>query len=88
MSDITPGIYRHFKGKEYEVLGIARHSETLEELIVYRGLYDSPDFGPNALWIRPLASFLETVQTPDGEVMRFTKLEDSKQESRSTNQED
>ena len=49
MESIKPGRYRHFKGKEYEVLGIACHSETEEELVVYRALYG--DFG---LWVRPV----------------------------------
>ena len=56
MADIRPGRYRHFKGNEYQVLGIARHSETLEELVVYRALY-----GDGGLWIRPLAMFLSPV---------------------------
>lgn len=47
MADIQPGRYRHFKGNEYQVLGIARHSETLEELVVYRALY-----GDGGLWVR------------------------------------
>lgn len=50
MESIKPGRYRHFKGKEYEVLGVARHSETEEELVVYRALYG--DFG---LWVRPVS---------------------------------
>ncbi|UGB44867.1 DUF1653 domain-containing protein [Frateuria edaphi] len=62
----VPGIYRHYKGQRYEVLGIARHSETLEELVVYRALY-----GEHGLWVRPMAMFSETV-TIDGEpVPRF-----------------
>lgn len=60
------GIYRHYKGQRYRVLGIARHSETLEELVVYRALY-----GEHGLWVRPMAMFIETV-TVDGEpVPRF-----------------
>ncbi|UGB37448.1 DUF1653 domain-containing protein [Frateuria soli] len=60
------GIYRHYKGQRYQVLGIARHSETLEELVVYRALY-----GGHGLWVRPMAMFAETV-TVDGEpVPRF-----------------
>jgi hypothetical protein len=51
-----PGRYRHYKGREYRVLGIARHSETLEALVVYRPLY-----GAGALWVRPVAMFRETV---------------------------
>ena len=51
------GIYQHFKGKNYEVLGVAQHSETLEDLVVYKKMYG--DFG---LWVRPLKMFLEEVQ--------------------------
>lgn len=54
---MQPGRYRHFKGKEYEVLGVATHSETGEKLVVYRTLYG--DFG---LWVRPLAMFQEMVE--------------------------
>ena len=50
MESIKPGRYRHFKGKEYEVLGVARHSETQEELVVYRALY-----GDFSLWVRPVS---------------------------------
>jgi len=60
------GRYRHYKGKEYEVIGVARHSETLEELVVYRALYGEGD-----LWARPLAIFFETVQKDGKTVPRF-----------------
>lgn len=53
---IQPGRYRHYKGNDYEVLGVARHSETEEEVVVYRALY-----GNGGLWVRPLTMFLETV---------------------------
>lgn len=56
MSTIKPGHYRHFKGNEYEVIGTARHSETLEELVVYRALYDN-----GGLWVRPAAMWSEIV---------------------------
>ena len=56
MPTIKPGRYRHFKGKEYEVIGTARHSETLEEMVVYRALY-----GDGGLWVRPAAMWSETV---------------------------
>lgn len=58
---VQPGRYRHYKGPEYEVLGVARHSETEEEFVVYRALY-----GEGGLWIRPATMFLETV-TVDGQ---------------------
>lgn len=57
MNAISLGRYRHYKGKEYTVLGVARHSETLESLVVYR-----PEYGERELWVRPLAMFLESVE--------------------------
>ena len=63
------GAYRHFKGKEYEVLGIARHSETEEELVVYRALYG--DFG---LWVRPVSMWNETVERDGKTFRRFTYI--------------
>jgi hypothetical protein len=66
---VRPGRYRHFKGGEYEVLGVARHSETDEALVVYRPLY-----GAGGLWVRPLANFRETVTTDGRDVPRFQYL--------------
>ena len=68
-NEIPLGEYRHFKGNEYEVLGVARHSETDESLVVYRPLY-----GDGGLWVRPLAMFVGTVVRDGGEVPRFTYL--------------
>lgn len=68
-SQIEPGRYRHFKGGLYEVLGIARHSETQEELIVYR-----PLDGAGGLWVRPRAMFVETVLVKGVPVPRFAPL--------------
>ncbi len=68
MESIKPGRYRHFKGKEYEVLGVARHSET-EELVVYRALYG--DFG---LWVRPVSMWNETVERDGKTFRRFTYI--------------
>ena len=66
---IRRGRYRHFKGGEYEVIGIARHSETLEDMVVYRALY-----GEGGLWVRPLSMWEETV-TRDGKTFqRFTYI--------------
>lgn len=61
-----PGIYRHYKGQEYEVLGVAHHSESEEALVVYRALY-----GEYGLWVRPLAMFVETVEVQGEPVPRF-----------------
>ncbi len=66
MSDIPTGRYRHFKGKEYTVFGVAQHSETGEELVVYR-----PDYGDRRLWVRPLSMFIDTVHVDGREVARF-----------------
>jgi hypothetical protein len=69
MAEITPGRYRHYKGNEYTVLGVARHSETLEEFVVYR-----QEYGDLGLWVRPAAMFAETV-TLDGTVVpRFAAI--------------
>ena len=69
MDEIRPGRYRHFKGKEYEVLGVARHSETDEELVVYRALYG--DFG---LWVRPVSMWNEAVERDGKTFRRFTYI--------------
>ena len=69
MESIKPGRYCHFKGKEYEVLGVARHSETEEELVVYRALYG--DFG---LWVRPVSMWNEAVERDCKTFRRFTYI--------------
>ncbi|MDP3244727.1 MAG: DUF1653 domain-containing protein [bacterium] len=63
------GRYRHFKGNEYKVLGVARHSETFEEMVVYQALY-----GEGGLWIRPLAMFFEEVEVNGQRQPRFQYL--------------
>ncbi len=74
MSTIQTGRYRHYKGKEYEVIGIARHSETEEELVVYRTLYGNFD-----LWVRPKVMFMETVLIDGVEVPRFQRIGEMEQ---------
>jgi hypothetical protein len=66
MNDVPPGRYRHYKGREYFVLDVARHSETEEELVVYR-----QEYGDRSLWVRPKAMFLETVEVEGKHVPRF-----------------
>ena len=68
MSSLKKGKYRHYKGNLYEVIDIARHSESLEEMAVYRALYG--DFG---LWVRPLKMFLEDVEI-DGKIQKRFQL--------------
>jgi len=63
---LKAGLYRHYKGNRYEVIGVARHSETQEELVVYRALY-----GEQGLWVRPLSMFTECVAHEGGCIKRF-----------------
>lgn len=74
MGKIRLGKYQHYKGNYYEVIGIARHSETLEELVVYRALYEN-EFGKNALWVRPLDMFFEEVDVQGKKLERFKFVE-------------
>ena len=67
--EIKPGRYRHFKGGEYEVIRVGRHSETLEELVVYRALY-----GEQGLWVRPAAMWTEMVERDGKRFPRFAYM--------------
>ena len=69
--EIKLGKYRHFKGNEYEVIGIARHSETLEEMVVYRALY-----GDSGIWVRPAEMWNETVERDGKAFQRFTYIDE------------
>lgn len=69
--DIKPGRYRHFKGKEYRVLYLARHSETLAPMVVYQALY-----GERGIWVRPAGMWNETVERDGRRFRRFTYLGD------------
>ena len=68
--ELKPGKYRHFKGKEYELLAMATHSETLEEMVVYRPLY-----GEGGLWVRPAAMWNEEVERDGYKGPRFAPME-------------
>ena len=70
---LETGKYRHYKGGEYEVIGVARHSETEESLVVYRPLY-----GERGLWVRPLEMFKESVEVDGQELPRFALVEETK----------
>ena len=67
--EIKPGKYRHFKGNEYEVLGVGLHSETREEMVVYRALY-----GDRGLWVRPAAMWNEMVEKDGEKIKRFSYI--------------
>ena len=60
------GIYEHFKGKRYKVIGVGRHSETLEDMVIYQELYDD-----KGLWVRPLAMFTEIIERDGKRIPRF-----------------
>ena len=65
----TPGLYRHYKGNEYRVIGLARHTETEETLVVYQALY-----GARGLWVRPVVMFAEQVEIGGRRVPRFERI--------------
>ena len=68
-SEVVSGIYRHFKsGKEYRVIGVAKHSETLEDLVVYQALYEN---NLSKMWVRPLSMFIEEVEINGTKTPRF-----------------
>jgi cyclomaltodextrinase / maltogenic alpha-amylase / neopullulanase len=67
---IKLGKYRHYKGKEYEVIGVAKHSETMEELVVYKSLY-----GDGQIWVRPPKMFLEEVEADGKKIPRFSSVD-------------
>lgn len=69
--ELTPGIYRHFKGGMYELIGVANHSETMEPMVVYRALY-----GERGLWVRPAAMWNEIIQKDDYHGPRFQLVEE------------
>ena len=71
VQEIQPGRYRHFKGNEYEVISIARHSETTEPMVVYRALY-----GDHGTWVRPAEMWNETIERDGKTFRRFEKMDE------------
>ena len=69
MQSILPGVYRHYKGNRYQVLYLAKHSETLEDMVVYQALY-----GEYGIWVRPASMWNETVDYQGKQVKRFTYI--------------
>lgn len=73
---MKPGKYQHFRNKQYyEIIGTARHSETLEELVIYKALYATSDFDVGQLWVRPKKMFFEKVFHEGQQVPRFKLIE-------------
>lgn len=70
LPEIKPGRYRHYKGGEYEVLGVARHSETLAAMVLYRPLYND-----SGLWVRPYPMFFESVEVEGRRQPRFAAID-------------
>lgn len=70
MHGVKKGKYRHFKGNEYEVIGFAKHSETCEEMVIYRALY-----GDGQVWVRPVSMWNESVEYNGKTFLRFTYIE-------------
>ncbi len=68
MNELKTGLYKHFKGGKYEVIGIAKHSETLEDFVVYKALYDNKF---SKLWIRPKEMFTESIIQDGKSIKRF-----------------
>ncbi len=68
-------LFQHYSGKKYRILGLGRHSETLEWCVVYQGLQECPTYGKDPIWIRPLEMFLETVIIDGKTQPRFSLLE-------------
>jgi hypothetical protein len=67
--------FEHYKGKKYQILGVGRHSETLGICVLYQALYDCPTFGDQAVWVRPIEIFLETIVIDGKEMPRFRLIE-------------
>lgn len=68
------GRYRHYKGKEYQVIAVGFHTETREEVVIYQAKYFVPDLGEDSWWVRPLSMFIEEVEVDGKMVPRFQKI--------------
>ena len=71
MDEVKLGFYQHFKGMKYRVIGLAKHSETLEDMVIYEALYDNP---VAKIWVRPAKMFAETIEKDGKTFKRFTYL--------------
>lgn len=73
--ELKLGKYKHYKGKQYKVIGFARHRETLEKLVFYKALYNSKKFENKALWVRPKSMFFKIVNVNGKKISRFEFIE-------------
>ena len=80
MTQITPGIYRHYKGNQYEVIGSAKHSETLEDMVIYRALY-----GERGIWVRPASMWDNLIEVDGKTVKRFEYIDKSSEPANKLN---
>ncbi|MDD5750458.1 MAG: DUF1653 domain-containing protein [Candidatus Pacebacteria bacterium] len=71
MEEVKLGKYQNYKGNPYEVLGVGRHTETMEEFVVYKSLYDSPEFPKGSVWLRPKEMFMSEVEKDGKKMKRF-----------------
>lgn len=76
MNNLKKGLYKHYKGNMYQVISVARHSETTEIMVIYKALYES-EFGKNTLWVRPLKMFTENVIVEEKSVPRFEYIDNT-----------
>jgi len=77
MEEIKLGKYQHYKGNFYEVLGVAKHTETMADFVVYKSLYNSSEFPVGSLWIRPKEMFFGQVEVNGQKVPRFRFIENT-----------
>jgi len=74
---VKPGLYRHYKGKIYQVLGTGRHSETMELMVIYQGQYVSDEFGDKPIFVRPYDLFIQEIDLEGLKIPHFKYLDDS-----------
>ncbi len=68
-------MYKHYKGNEYEVIAVGKHSDTLEDYVVYQAQYDSPEFGKKAIWVKSVEEFEKDIEIENKKTKRFTYIE-------------
>lgn len=73
----TGKTYKHYKGQKYKVLHLGRDSDTLEDIVVYEGLYDSEEFDNHPIWVRPVSEFVEVIEREGKRVQRFELMKEN-----------